>query len=151
MALAAGRLFAIAAGPLARRYSPVEAVAEVLRSLTEQLLRISSELRQIRVTYYFQNDSPDLSLARQMPCVLAKDHLLDRVTDSQRPGETPQDAISKLFRSVGARHCRPVSRHSNRRVATAFASRLSSFVSTITVASAAASRRKAARRPSGVP
>jgi hypothetical protein len=50
---------------------PQEAIAELLRSLTEQVLRVGSELGQSRVSYYFQNRAPELSLAWQLPYVLA--------------------------------------------------------------------------------
>lgn len=53
------------------RHTPPEAAAELLRSLTEQVLRVSSDLSQSRVTYYFQNRREEISLARQLPYVLA--------------------------------------------------------------------------------
>ncbi len=53
------------------RDTPQEAVAELLRSLAEQVLRVSSDLSQSRVTYYFQNRRADISLAKQLPYALA--------------------------------------------------------------------------------
>ena len=59
------------APPALVREVPPEALAELLRSLGEQLLRVRASLGQARVTYYFQNASPELALARQLPWVLA--------------------------------------------------------------------------------
>ncbi|HKG91621.1 MAG TPA: potassium channel family protein [Gemmatimonadaceae bacterium] len=53
------------------RELPHEAVTELMRSLTEQVLRVNSQLSQTRVTYYFQNRSPELALAIQLPYVLS--------------------------------------------------------------------------------
>jgi hypothetical protein len=50
--------------------APPEAVLGILRSLTEQVLRVASELGQARVMYYFQNPAPELALANQLPYVL---------------------------------------------------------------------------------
>lgn len=54
--------------------TPQEAVAELLRSLAEQMLRVGSDLSQSRVTYYFQNRKPEISLTSQLPYVLALAH-----------------------------------------------------------------------------
>jgi hypothetical protein len=51
--------------------APAEAVVAMLRSLTEQLLRVAAQLQQSRVTYYFQNDAPRGTLVVQLPWVLA--------------------------------------------------------------------------------
>jgi hypothetical protein len=49
--------------------APRDAVAALLRSLTEQTVKITSELAQLRVTYYFQDPSARLTLAAQLPYV----------------------------------------------------------------------------------
>jgi hypothetical protein len=78
--LAERRAFARQVGVLRRaesdaeravREPPQEAVAEVLRSLSEQVLSMSARLQQARVTYYFQNESHDATLVVQLPYVLA--------------------------------------------------------------------------------
>jgi hypothetical protein len=51
--------------------TPGDVAAELLRSLTEQVLRITSDLAQARVTYYFQNRSQELALGVQLPYLLA--------------------------------------------------------------------------------
>jgi hypothetical protein len=56
---------------LLARETPREAATDLLRSLTEQMTKISSDLAQARITYYLQNESPDLLLAGQLPYVLA--------------------------------------------------------------------------------
>jgi hypothetical protein len=49
--------------------SPI-VLGEALRSLSEKLLRIHASLLQSRVTYYFQNQPQDSTLAGQLPWVL---------------------------------------------------------------------------------
>jgi hypothetical protein len=49
--------------------SPI-VLAEALRSLADKLLRIHASLEQSRVTYYFQNQPEDSSIAGQLPWVL---------------------------------------------------------------------------------
>ncbi|MDB4879754.1 MAG: Ion transport 2 domain protein [Gemmatimonadetes bacterium] len=51
--------------------SPPEAVAELLRSLTEQALSVGAHLQQAAVSYYFQNQSEQVALAMQLPYLLA--------------------------------------------------------------------------------
>jgi hypothetical protein len=46
---------------------PRETAAELLRSLTEQVLRISAHIEQSRVTYYFQNEAHEIALAWVIP------------------------------------------------------------------------------------
>lgn len=84
---------------------PGEVVSEMLRSLTEQILRAGAELGQTRVSYYFQKRSEDLTLARQLPYVLA----LARAVESsgQEPalsgrGLLLRGAIEALLRVVAA-------------------------------------------------
>jgi hypothetical protein len=50
--------------------TPRDAVATLLESLSGDVARITSQLAQGRVTYYFQHDSPDLSLASTLRYVL---------------------------------------------------------------------------------
>jgi hypothetical protein len=51
--------------------TPQDAMASLLRSLTEHALRVQSDLEQTRVSYYFQNRTAEISLAAQLPFVLA--------------------------------------------------------------------------------
>jgi hypothetical protein len=85
---------------------PREAVTGMLRSLTEQLLRIGSSLGQTRVTYYFQNESRDLALAKQLPYVLALAHAAesDGREDAVRyHGATLRLAAESVLGQVGER------------------------------------------------
>jgi hypothetical protein len=63
-------LLRAATPPASVREPPLEATAEILRSLTERLLRVGAQLRQTRVTYYFQNEAPEVALTSQLPWVL---------------------------------------------------------------------------------
>lgn len=56
---------------IAVREPSIETAGEVLRTLSEQVIRIGSQLKQSRVTYYFQDQNPDVALAMQLPWVLA--------------------------------------------------------------------------------
>jgi len=53
------------------RDTPRDAVAELLRSLSEQMLRVSAQTRASRVTYYFTQEVHDAILVEQLPFVLA--------------------------------------------------------------------------------
>jgi hypothetical protein len=84
---------------------PPEAVAELLRGLAEQVLRVTSELSQTRVTYYFQNRTPELSLARQLPYALA----LARAAEAahvapaiRHQGALLRRAVEALLGEIGA-------------------------------------------------
>jgi hypothetical protein len=84
---------------------PATVTAELLRSLTEQVLRVTSDLGQTRVTYYFQNRTPELSLARQIPHVLA---LADAARHAsvepalQHHGALLRQAVEGLLGEIGA-------------------------------------------------
>jgi hypothetical protein len=78
--LAQRRAFACEVNLVRHAYPPpAQAVAEgapgelagLLRSLAEQVVRLTSELSQTRVSYYFQNPDPALALATQLPYALA--------------------------------------------------------------------------------
>jgi hypothetical protein len=56
------------------RDAPAEAVMGILLSLSEQVLQVGTRLGQTRVSYYFQNQSPQLTLVAQLPWVLALGH-----------------------------------------------------------------------------
>jgi uncharacterized membrane protein len=63
--------------------SPPESVSELLRSLTEQILCISAELRQASVSYYFQSENTDASLMQKLP------YLLDLAAEAREHGDAP--------------------------------------------------------------
>jgi hypothetical protein len=50
--------------------APRDAVAAVLLSLSRDVLKVGVRLCQSHVTYYFHNDSPESTLAAQLPYVL---------------------------------------------------------------------------------
>jgi hypothetical protein len=50
--------------------APREAITELMRSLTEQIVCVATDLQQSRVSYYFQNESQDLTLGNQLPYVM---------------------------------------------------------------------------------
>jgi hypothetical protein len=52
------------------REAPADAIAETLRSFTEQIVAIGSQLQQTRVTYYFQDTDAERNLVCQLPYVL---------------------------------------------------------------------------------
>jgi len=88
----------------AARDVPPEAVVEVLQSLTEQLLHLTVQLRQSRVTYYFQNDMPEATLTRQLPWALAMARAAasrDGPPAIQHHGKMLEAAISDLLRDIG--------------------------------------------------
>jgi hypothetical protein len=87
------------------REKPPEAIADLLLSLTEQVLRTGSELSQSRVSYYFQNRAPELSLAWQLPYVLA----LARAAEAsgvapaiQHNGALLRSAVEEMLGELGA-------------------------------------------------
>jgi hypothetical protein len=53
------------------REAPESAVEAVMLSMTRQVLHVGVRLSQSHVTYYFQGDSPDSTLAVQLPWLLA--------------------------------------------------------------------------------
>jgi hypothetical protein len=75
----------------------------MLRSLTEQMLRAGAELGQTRVSYYFQNRSEDLTLARQLPYALALARAVEASAESvaiRKRGTLLRNAIEALLRVV---------------------------------------------------
>ena len=77
--LADRRAFAYQSDLLRRTYGdpisvvrdcPANAIVEILFSLTRRMLEITAELRQSRVTYYFQSEGVKASLTAQLPFVL---------------------------------------------------------------------------------
>jgi hypothetical protein len=58
--------------------APHEAVAEILRSLTDQLITIFMQLGQARVSYYFQSQQPRLALTDHLPWLLALGRAAER-------------------------------------------------------------------------
>jgi hypothetical protein len=49
---------------------PAASATQVLLSLTEQVISMAARLGQARVSYYFQNDEADLTLACALPYAL---------------------------------------------------------------------------------
>ncbi len=87
------------------REAPVETSADVLRTLTEQVIRIGSQLQQSRVTYYFQNEDPNVALAEQLPWALSYAHAAEeRGTEPaiRRHGVLLRTAIEQLLTQIGA-------------------------------------------------
>lgn len=78
------------------RDTPQDSVAALLQSLTEQVLRVGSDLSQSRVTYYFQNRKPKISLGVQLPYVLA----LARTAESSAAAPAVQHRGMLLRRAV---------------------------------------------------
>ncbi len=52
-------------------HSPPDLLAPLLLALTTQVVRVTSDLAQAHVTYYFQNEQQHLALGAQLPYVLA--------------------------------------------------------------------------------
>jgi len=84
---------------------PRETAVALLRSLTEQVLRIGAELAQSRVTYYFQNSSRELALASQLPYVLELARAAERCGDTEpalrHHGTLLRMATESLLADVG--------------------------------------------------
>jgi hypothetical protein len=63
------------------RDAPRESVTGILLSLTEQVLQVGTRLGQSRVSYYFQNESAELTLVAQIPYVLELARAAENVGD----------------------------------------------------------------------
>lgn len=87
------------------RELPHEAVTALMQSLSEQALRVNSQLSQTRVTYYFQNRSPELSLAIQLPYVLALARAAEAMPGPQngirRGGALLRGSVESLCEEIG--------------------------------------------------
>jgi hypothetical protein len=112
--LADRRAFAYRADLLRRTYGdpisavrdcPSDAIIGVLQSLTNQMLEITAELRQSRVTYYFQSDAIQASLTAQLPYVLRLAREAERAGASpgvQHHGCMLRISIDEFLDDVGA-------------------------------------------------
>jgi hypothetical protein len=89
------------------RQLPHDTAAELLRSLTEQVLRISAHIEQSRVTYYFQNEVHEIALAWELP------FLFDIAQTAEGGHESPavryngrllRAAIEELMQDLGAEY-----------------------------------------------
>jgi hypothetical protein len=92
---------------IAAAETPPESVVEILRSLTEQMLRISAQLGQSRVTYYFQNDAADATLARQVPYLYAFASAAERdatVPAIRHRGRLLRTAVEQFLDDVGGQY-----------------------------------------------
>ncbi len=87
--------------------TPLDAVAGLLRDLTAQVVRVGIQLSQARITYYFQNEDPDLSLAANLP------YLLDVAREAEQHGREPllrhygtrlRMAVEDLLKDIGTHH-----------------------------------------------
>jgi hypothetical protein len=87
--------------------TPRDGVAEVLRSLAEQIIKASAQLAQLRVTYYFQNQSEELRLAAQLPYVLALARAAERHATEpliRHHGTALRLAIENLLADIGRQY-----------------------------------------------
>lgn len=89
--------------------APRAAVSEMLRALTTKVVAVATDLGRSEVSYYFQNEEPQLALASQLPWVLA----LARAAEDpeQEPlvrhyGTRLRLAVEKLLDDVGRRYLR---------------------------------------------
>jgi hypothetical protein len=58
--------------------APQDAVADILRSLTDHLITIFTQLSQARVSYYFQSEDQTLALTHHLPWILALGRTAER-------------------------------------------------------------------------
>ena len=112
--LAGRRAFASQADLLRRTYGdpiaavrecPANAIAEILSSLTRQMLAVTAELRQSRVTYYFQSEATQASLVRQLPFVLRLAREAERAGENysmHHHGRMLRIAVDEFLADVGA-------------------------------------------------
>jgi hypothetical protein len=112
--LADRRAFAYRAHLLRRTYGdpisvvrdcPPDAIIRILHTLTDKMLAITAELRQSRVTYYFQSDVIQGSLTMQLPYVLAMAREAERSASSagvQHHGRMLRIAIDGFLDDIGA-------------------------------------------------
>jgi hypothetical protein len=87
------------------REQPADAVAETLRSFTEQIVTIGAQLQQSRVTYYFQDTDAERNLVCQLPYVLDL-AMAAAVTPGVAPavayyGGTMRCAIEQVLGEIG--------------------------------------------------
>jgi hypothetical protein len=87
--------------------TPPEAVAELLRSLTEQTLSVGAHLQQASVSYYFQNEAKESALAMQLPYLLA----LGRLAEARGPmpairhhGTMLRVGVEQLLKDMGEQY-----------------------------------------------
>jgi hypothetical protein len=86
------------------RQMPKEAASELLRSLAEQVLRVSAQIEQSRVTYYFQNESHEVALAWELPFLyeLARTGESGHASDAVRySGRMLRTAVEQLLQDIG--------------------------------------------------
>jgi hypothetical protein len=112
--LADRRAFAYQSDLLRRTYGdpisvvrdcPAYAIVEILYSLTRQVLEITAELRQSRVTYYFQSEAIQASLTAQLPFVLYIAREAERAGSNysiHHHGRMLRIAIDEFLEDVGA-------------------------------------------------
>jgi voltage-gated potassium channel Kch len=84
--------------------APREAITGILLSLGEQVLSVGTRLGQSRVSYYFQNESPQLSLVAQLPYVLALARAAQRVPDAsavRHHGQLLCGATEQVLKDMG--------------------------------------------------
>ena len=87
--------------------APHEAIPDLLRALTTQVVRVATDLAQAEITYYFQNEQTELSLGVQLPYILA---LARAAEANDRPplvrhyGTRLRLAIETLLDDIGAHH-----------------------------------------------
>ena len=86
---------------------PHDTASELLRSLTEQVLRVSAHIEQSRVTYYFQNAVHEIALAWELP------FLYDLAQTAEAGHESPavryngrllRGAVDQLMQDLGAEY-----------------------------------------------
>lgn len=95
------------ANPAAAPAASVPVTAELLLSFTEQVLRITAHVQQSRVTYYFQNDTPGETLARQLPWAMDVARAAAVQTDNPalaRHGAMLSMAIEDLLQDLAANY-----------------------------------------------
>lgn len=87
--------------------SPCEAVPDLLRHLTTQLIIVGTQLEQSEISYYFVNEAPELSLASQLPYVLALSRAAEepsRPTLVRHYGTRLRRTVEMMLRHIAERH-----------------------------------------------
>jgi hypothetical protein len=87
------------------RECPSNAIVEILYTLTRQMLEITAELRQSRVTYYFQSEATQASLIVQLPFVLNVAREAERAEahySIHHHGRMLRIAIDEFLNDIGA-------------------------------------------------
>ena len=86
---------------------PRDSVIDLLRDLTAQIVRVTTQLTQTRISYYFQNERAELSLAANLPYVrqlaTAAEHQEHEPLVRQF-GARLRMAIDELLREIGEYH-----------------------------------------------